>query len=73
VRIRVRVTPNARQPSVVVVDEGELEVKVDAKATGGLANKRLVEILSEHFNVSKSRISIVRGIRSRDKVIEISS
>ncbi|MGA2199357.1 MAG: DUF167 domain-containing protein [Nitrososphaerales archaeon] len=71
--IRVRVTPNARVPSVTKVDEAIFEVKVDAKAEGGRANKRLVEIMSEHLEVPKSRIVIVRGARSREKVLEVPS
>jgi uncharacterized protein (TIGR00251 family) len=73
VLIRVHVTPNAKQASVVKVGEAELEVRVDEAAMGGRANKRLLEILSEHFRVPKSRISIVRGARSRDKVLEVVS
>lgn len=71
--IRVRVTPNARVALVTRIDEASFEVKVDEKATGGRANKRLVEILAEHFDVPKSRISIVSGARSRDKTVELST
>ena len=70
--IRVRVTPNAKEVRVVKVGESDFEVKVDEKAIGGRANKRLLEILSEHFKVPKSRIFIVRGAKSRDKILEVS-
>ena len=53
------------------VGEASFDVKVDEKAVGGRANKRLLEILSEHFEVPRSRISIVRGVKSRDKIVEI--
>ncbi len=72
VLIRVHVTPNAKEARVVKVGEADFEVRVDEAAMGGRANKRLLQILSEHFGVPKSRISIVRGARSRDKVLEIS-
>ncbi len=71
--ISVRVTPNARLPSVTEVGEARFEVKVDAKAEGGRANKRLVEIMSEHLGVPKSRIVIVRGARTREKVLAVLS
>ncbi len=73
VLIRVHVTPNARESRVVKLGEADYEVKVDEKATDGRANKRLLVILSEHFGVPKSRISIVRGARSRDKILEVTS
>jgi len=69
--IRVRVTPGAKVALVTNTGENSLEVRVDEKAIDGRANKRLLEILSDHFDIPKSRITIVRGLRSRDKMIEI--
>jgi len=72
VLIRVHVTPNSKEARVTKVGEASFDVKVDEKAMGGRANRRLVEILSEHFKVPRSRISIVRGAKSRDKMVEVS-
>lgn len=55
------------------ISDNSYEVNIDEIPVDGRANKRLLEILSEHFMVPKSRISIVRGPKSRDKVIEIIS
>ena len=46
-------------------------VKVDEEALDGRANKRLMEILSIHFNVPKSRIRVIRGAKSRDKIVDV--
>ncbi len=69
--IRVHVTPNAKNPLVVMIAEGSFEAKVDERAEGGKANKRLLEILSEHLGVPKSSLRIVSGARSREKVVEV--
>ncbi len=69
--INVSVTPNSRRPSVSKINEENYEVKVDERAEGGRANARLIEILSEYFGVRKSSISIIKGSRSRDKVVLI--
>ncbi len=69
--IRVYVTPNAREAGVVRVSEDYFEVRVDERAVGGRANKRLLEILAEHFKVPKSRITILRGTKTRNKTIQI--
>ena len=69
--IRVYVTPNAKQARVVKVSEDYFDVWVDERAEGGRANKRLLEILAEHFKVHKSRISILRGTKSRDKTVQV--
>ena len=69
--VEVRVTPNAKEARVTKTGEDSLEVRVDEKAVDGRANKRLREILAEHFNVSKSKIIVVKGAKSRDKIVEI--
>lgn len=69
--IEVHVSTNAREANVVRIGENIFEVKVDERAVEGRANKRLMEILAKHFKVPKSRIRLVSGARSRDKVLEI--
>ncbi len=64
-------TPNAREARVVKVSEDYFEVRVDERAVGNRANKRLVEILSEHFNIPKSRITILTGTKTRNKTIQV--
>jgi uncharacterized protein (TIGR00251 family) len=70
-KINVRVTPNARVPTVAKASEGSYNVKVNAPAREGKANERLIEMLAEHFNAPKSRVRILKGHNSRNKVIEI--
>ncbi len=71
--IRVHVTPNAREVSVTKVDESVFEVRVDERAIHGRANKRLLEIMAKHLGVPKSKVFIVRGAKTRDKIIEVVS
>ena len=68
--LAIRVIPNAKQNKIV--DEGErLKVYLTVPAVDGRANKALIALLAEHFGVRKSSISIIRGEKSRDKVIQI--
>jgi uncharacterized protein (TIGR00251 family) len=69
--IEVYVTPNTREARVVKVSEDYIEVWVDERAENGRANKRLLEILTEHFKVPKSRITILRGTKTRNKTIQV--
>ena len=69
--IRVYVTPNARESGVVRVSAHYFEVRVDERAVGGRANKRLLEILAEHFNLPKSKITILKGTKTRNKIIRV--
>jgi uncharacterized protein (TIGR00251 family) len=67
----VRATPNAMKPQVTVMGENKLSVKVDAPAQDNEANQRLIEILSDHFDVPRSAVFIVKGQKSKNKIIEI--
>jgi uncharacterized protein (TIGR00251 family) len=71
--IRVHVTPNARGVRVTKVDESVFEVRIDERAIDGRANKRILEIMANHLGVPKSKVSIVRGAKTRDKIIEVVS
>ncbi len=46
-------TPNVRDDSMVRVSQENFEVRVDERAVGGRANRRLLEILAEHFKIPK--------------------
>ena len=70
-RIGVTVVPNSKRPAVFRIDDANYRVKVDARAVEGRANERLVELLSEHFGVPKSRVTIVAGARGRRKTVEV--
>ncbi len=69
-RINVRVVPNAKRERAV--DEpGRLKVYLTAPAVEGKANSALIEFLAERFGVKKNRVSIIKGLTSREKVVEI--
>ncbi|HLC68916.1 MAG TPA: DUF167 domain-containing protein [Candidatus Bilamarchaeaceae archaeon] len=70
-KYRVRVIPKAKRPEVMMQPDGSLRVKVDVPADKGKANRRLIEILAMHFDVSKRTISIMQGAKGREKMVEI--
>jgi hypothetical protein len=71
-RLSIKVIPNAKQ-NKIVEESGRMKVYLTAPPVEGKANKALIEFLSEHFKVKKNQIRIVRGEKSRDKVLEIGS
>lgn len=71
-KINIKVIPNARKNSVS--EEGDIfKVRVTAPAVDGKANKAVIEVLSEFYQVKKRDVRIIRGERSREKLVEISS
>ena len=69
-RYDIKVIPLANINAVVERD-GVLRVSTTAPATDGKANKMVIKLLAEHFDVPKSAIRIVRGHTGRNKLIEV--
>jgi uncharacterized protein (TIGR00251 family) len=70
-RVMVLVKPGSRQEEVTRLTDGSLVVKVKSPAKKGKANKRLIELLADYWQVSKSRIVIDSGVKSKRKIIRI--
>ena len=67
---QVRVTPRAGR-NAIVADDRSLRVYVTAAPEGGKANTAVVKLLSKAIGVPKSRLRLVRGEASRDKVFRV--
>ena len=70
-RLTLRVQANASSSAVIGWHGGALRVRVAAPPAGGRANHAVVNTLARALDVRPSSVSIVRGFRSRDKVIEV--
>jgi uncharacterized protein YggU (UPF0235/DUF167 family) len=68
--IAVRVTPKASRNAVEVADGG-LRVYVTTVPEGGKANSAVQKLLAKSLGVPKSRLTLVRGAASRDKVFRV--
>ena len=70
-RLTVRVQPKAKQNRLAGFKEGVLQVRITAPPVKGKANDALIKFLSECLGVSKSRLSIEKGLTGRMKTITI--
>lgn len=76
-RIRVRLQPKASRSGITgyKVDPASgdqvLQVRVTAPPVDGKANKALIQLLAKEFKTPRSKIKIVQGETSRDKVVEL--
>lgn len=69
--IVVHVKPRSSQISVMKISDSEYRVKLTTPPVDGEANDQLLDILSEYFQKPKSRMLILRGMKSKKKVIKI--
>ncbi|MDI3473938.1 MAG: uncharacterized protein PWR30_261 [Candidatus Woesearchaeota archaeon] len=68
----VRVIPNSKEQRLF--REGNaIKAYVKARPENGKANQELITLLSEYFDVNKREIKIIKGEKSRNKIIQISS
>jgi len=69
-KIRVKVKPSSRTEEVS--HEGNsFVVKVKEPPKEGRANRAVIELLAKHFGVPRSRVRILNGLTSKNKVIEV--
>ncbi len=76
-RFEVRAQPNAPRNEVVgwmAMPGGAhaLKIKVHAPALEGKANEALCDFLAERLGVPKRAVAVVRGDKSRLKLVEVS-
>ena len=70
-QVKVRVVPGAKKNLVKEEAAGIIKVYVTAQALEGKANKAILPVLAKHFGVKKSQVNIIKGLKSKNKTINI--
>jgi uncharacterized protein (TIGR00251 family) len=69
--IRIRLTPRSARDEVLGFEGDVLRARVTAPPVEGRANEALLGLLADALGVPKSALRIVRGQRSREKLVAI--
>ncbi len=71
-KISAKIKPNScHREEVVANDDGSLVVYTKAPAIEGRANLAAVKLVAKYYGVTPSRVKLVRGTTSRNKMFEI--
>lgn len=70
-RLKLRVIPRASRTGWGDMRGEARVVRLTAAPVDGKANERLRRFLADEFGTSLSAVAIERGLRSREKVVEI--
>ena len=70
-KIEVVVHPNSKNPRTEKDLMGIIHVYVNAPPLEGKANKAVVEALADYLKIKKSKIILIRGEKSKNKVFEV--
>ncbi len=72
VRFSVRLLPRASKNEIAGLQGTSLKIRLTAPPVDGLANKALIEFLSDALGISRRNVCIVSGETARTKVVEVS-
>jgi hypothetical protein len=68
-RIEVRLRPRGHADELLGFEDGVLQARVSAPPVDGKANKALCRLVAKRVGVAPSRVSVVRGEKSRQKLL----
>ncbi len=71
IRVSVHVQPRSSRTEIVGLHGGALKVRLQAPPVDGAANAALVELLAERLGVPQRAVTVVAGLSSRAKTVEI--
>ncbi len=69
--LSVRIQPRASKNEIIRMENGGLKIRLMAPPVDGAANEALVRFLADKLSVPKSRVEIISGHTSRDKIVRI--
>ncbi|MEX2106239.1 MAG: DUF167 domain-containing protein [Solirubrobacterales bacterium] len=70
-KIDVRLRPRGHKNELMGVEDGVLQARVSAPPVDGKANAALCKLIAKRVGVAPSRVSVVRGEKSREKLVQV--
>ena len=70
-KISVIAHPNAKRPRIETDLLETLHVYVNAPPLEGKANRAVIEALAKHFQTKRSKILLISGEKSKNKLFEV--
>jgi uncharacterized protein len=70
-RIEVRLRPRGHADELLGISDGVLQAWVSAPPVDGKANKALCRLVAKRAGVAPSRVSVLRGEKSRQKLLQV--
>lgn len=69
--LTVKIRPRSREAKVEELGPGFYKIHVLSPPWRGEANREVVSVLASHFRIPASRIRILKGEKSRLKIISV--
>jgi uncharacterized protein (TIGR00251 family) len=69
--LHVYVQPGAKKSEVSGLHDGKIKIRICAPPVEGAANEALVKFVSGELGISKSKVKLISGEKSRHKTLQI--
>ena len=69
--INIKVKPNSKKQEIVKIDNSKYLISLKEKPENNKANIELIKLLKKYFKVDSNDIKIIKGLRSKNKLVEI--
>jgi uncharacterized protein len=70
--ITVKVLPRSSKNEIAgILEDGTVKIRLAAAPVEGQANKALIEFLAEVLDLAKSKIEIIGGLTSKNKLVTV--
>ncbi len=70
-RLKLHLTPGARQEGIGGWQGGALRLRVRARPEKGRANEAALRLLADRLGLPRAALSVIRGATSRDKLVQV--
>lgn len=70
-KLSIYVQPGARKSEIVGLHDGLIKVKIKSLPVDGKANVEVIRYFAELLGITKNKITIVNGMKSRHKTLEV--
>lgn len=71
-KINILVKPNSKKgPLIIKNTDGTFIIYIREIAKDGQANTATINLLAKHLDVPKSKLKIIGGFKSHNKIVEI--
>ena len=69
--LKLKIKTNSKENKIEKLKDDEFRIFVKAKPEQGMANQKVLELLSEYLHIPKQKISLIKGHTSPSKIVEI--
>lgn len=70
-RITVQVKTNSKKLGIEKISDNQYIIRVHQPPVDGKANEAIIQLLADYFHLSKSKIKIAKGEKSKIKLVDL--